>query len=297
MIDAISRTLFRLFVSRRNLLQWVTAAQANLRSQLDLSSAYRRMSGGIVIAMVAVALIEYFRPDTWPVAAPFVILWIASPAIAVWISLSPLVAGHLAVTDVDARALRLIARRTWRYFETFVTADDHMLPPDNFQEDPRPVLAHRTSPTNLGLYLLSAVSARDFGWAGTIETVERLEAAFATMRLLQRYRGHFYNWYDTRDLRPLDPRYVSSVDSGNLAAHLIALANACREWINEPVASGFVMCRGWGRRAPRARSPCRKSPTIYECTPSPRRSLNEPSMRSPQCLTTMRRSRGTSRRG
>jgi cyclic beta-1,2-glucan synthetase len=245
MIDAISRTLFRLFVSRRNLLQWVTAAQANLSSQLDLPSAYRRMSGGIVIAMVAVALIEYFRPDTWPIAAPFVILWIASPAIAVWISLSPLVAGHLAVTDADAGALRLIARRTWRYFETFVTADDHMLPPDNFQEDPLPVLAHRTSPTNLGLYLLSAVSARDFGWAGTIETVERLEAAFTTMRLLQRYRGHFYNWYDTRDLRPLDPRYVSSVDSGNLAAHLIALANACREWINEPVTGGMP-CVGIG---------------------------------------------------
>jgi len=236
MIDAISRTLFRLLVSRRNLLQWVTAAQANLRSRLDLYSAYRRMGGGIAIAMIAAALIGYLRPDAWGVAAPFVVLWIASPAIAVWISLSPLVAGHLSVTDVDARALRLIARRTWRYFETFVTADDHMLPPDNFQEDPRPVVAHRTSPTNLGLYLLSAVSARDFGWSGTIETVERLEAAFATMSRLQQYRGHFYNWYDTRDLRPLDPRYVSSVDSGNLAAHLIAVANACREWIDVPMA-------------------------------------------------------------
>ncbi len=245
MIDAIGRTLFRLIVSRRNLLQWVTAAQANLRSELDLASAYRRMSGGIVIAMAAVALIGYLRPDDWPMAAPFVILWIASPAIAVWISLSPLVAGHLAVTDAEARALRLVARRTWRYFETFVTADDHMLPPDNFQEDPRPVLAHRTSPTNIGLYLLSAVSARDFGWAGTIETVDRLEATFATMRLLQQYRGHFYNWYDTRDLRPLDPRYVSSVDSGNLAAHLIALANACREWIKEPVVSR-LSCVGIG---------------------------------------------------
>jgi cyclic beta-1,2-glucan synthetase len=235
MIDAISRTLFRLFVSRRNLLQWVTAAQANLMSQLDLSSAYRRMSGGVVIAAIAATLVGYLRPDAWSVAAPFLILWIASPAVAVWISLSPLVAGHLAVTDEHARALRLIARRTWRYFETFVTADDHMLPPDNFQEDPQPVLAHRTSPTNLGLYLLSAVSARDFGWAGMIETVDRLEATFATMSRLQQYRGHFYNWYDTRDLRPLDPRYVSSVDSGNLAAHLIALANACREWIDAPV--------------------------------------------------------------
>ena len=176
MIDAISRTLFRVFVSRRNLLQWVTAAQANLSSQLDLYSAYRRMSGGVAIALVAAALIGYLRPDDWPLVAPFVILWIASPAIAVWISLSPPVAGHLAVAEVDARALRLIARRTWRYFETFVTAEDQMLPPDNFQEDPQPVLAHRTSPTNMGLYLLSAVSARDFGWTGTMEAVDRLEA-------------------------------------------------------------------------------------------------------------------------
>src|SRR3989454_7341110 len=111
-----------------------------------------------------------------------------------------------------------------------------MLPPDNFQEDPKPVVAHRTSPTNLGLYLLSAVSARDFGWAGTTETVDRLEATLATMGRLQRFRGHFYNWYDTRDLRPLDPQYISSVDSGNLAGHLIALAIACREWIRRPQA-------------------------------------------------------------
>ena len=113
------------------------------------------------------------------------------------------------MSDADARALRLIARRTWRFFETFVTSADHMLPPDNFQEDPTPVLAHRTSPTNLGLYLLSIVSARDFGWMGTIDTIERLEATLATMGGLERFRGHFYNWYDTRDLRPLDPQYIS----------------------------------------------------------------------------------------
>jgi len=168
------------------------------------------------------------------VAAPFVVLWIASPAVARWTSLSPLVAGRLPVSPADARALRLVARRTWRYFETLVTVADHMLPQDNFQEDPKPIVAHRTSPTNLGLYLLSAVSARDFGWVGTSETIERLEATLATMNSLQRFRGHFYNWYDTGDLRPLDPRYVSSVDSGNLAGHLIAVANACREWIGRP---------------------------------------------------------------
>ena len=109
-----------------------------------------------------------------------------------------------------------------------------MLPPDNFQEDPTPVLAHRTSPTNLGLYLLSTASARDLGWIGTVEALERLEATLATMDRLQRHRGHFYNWYDTRDLRPLDPRYVSSVDSGNLAAHLVTAANAAADWLAAP---------------------------------------------------------------
>src|SRR5258708_32846590 len=133
------------------------------------------------------------------------------------------------MSDADARILRLTARRTWRFFETFVTLADHMLPPDNFQEDPAAVLAHRTSPTNIGLYLLSTVSARDFGWTGTIAALERLEATFATMSELARVRGHFFNWYDTRDLRPRDPQSISSVESGNLAGHLIAFANTCRE--------------------------------------------------------------------
>lgn len=145
-------------------------------------------------------------------------------------SLSPRVGGKQPLADVDARMLRRTARRTWRFFETFVTPADHMLPPDNFQEDPAPVLAHRTSPTNIGLYLLSVASDRDFGWIGTDDAVERLERTFATMNRLERFRGHFYNWYDTSDLRALDPKYISSVDSGNLAGHLIALASTMREW-------------------------------------------------------------------
>ncbi|OGA22253.1 MAG: glycosyl transferase [Betaproteobacteria bacterium RIFCSPLOWO2_02_FULL_67_26] len=237
MADAIVRTLFRLLVSRRHLLDWVTAAQAQVSPRLDLAGFYRQMNGGVAAAIAAAAVAWWVGSDAWPVAAPFVIAWIASPAVARWMSLSPLVAGRLPVSDEDARALRLVARRTWRYFETFVTAEDHMLPPDNFQEDPRPVVAHRTSPTNLGVYLLAAVSARDFGWAGTTATVDRLEATLAAMDRLQRFRGHFCNWYGTRDLRPLDPQYISSVDSGNLAGHLIALANACREWAGRPVAS------------------------------------------------------------
>ncbi|HEX9183236.1 MAG TPA: glucoamylase family protein, partial [Burkholderiales bacterium] len=239
--DAIVRTLYRLLVSRRHLLDWITAGQATVSRELDLRGFYRHMSGGVAIGIVAAVVLWWIGSDAWPVAAPFLFAWVASPGIARWTSLSPRVAGRLPISPEEARALRLVARRTWRFFETFVTAKDHWLPPDNFQEDPKPVVAHRTSPTNMGVYLLSAVSARDFGWAGTAETVERLQAALATMSGLPRFRGHFFNWYDTRDLRPLDPQYVSSVDSGNLAGHLVALANACREWIGHPLPDTEVL--------------------------------------------------------
>ena len=228
MSDAIGRTLYRQFVSRRRLLEWTTAAQAQVSPRLELPGFYRHMAGAVAISATVVILVYAGLASAY-VALPFALLWIMSPVVARWVSRSPQVAGLPAVTDVDSRALRLIARRAWRYFDTFVTVADHMLPPDNFQEDPRPVVAHRTSPTNLGLYLLASVTARDFGWAGTIDTVERLEATLTEMNGLERFRGHFYNWYDTQDLRPLEPKYISSVDSGNLAAHLIALANACVE--------------------------------------------------------------------
>jgi cyclic beta-1,2-glucan synthetase len=228
--DAIARTLWRLFVSRRHLLEWIPAAQATIGPRLDLLGFCRLMAGGVALGLLAVPVSLLSGHRTWPLAAPLAALWIASPAIARWASRSPPIGGPIAVSAADAQALRLIARRTWRFFETFVTPDDHMLPPDNFQEDPAPALAHRTSPTNLGLYLLSVATARDFAWLGTTEAAERLAATLATMGRLARHRGHFYNWYDTTDLRPLDPPYVSTVDSGNLEGHLITLANACREW-------------------------------------------------------------------
>jgi cyclic beta-1,2-glucan glucanotransferase len=241
MTDAIVRTLVRIFVTGRHRLEWVTAAQARSRVGLELGGLYRRMSGAVMLAILAAAAVALARPSSWPYALPFVLLWVASPWVVRWISLPrhpvrtrPLAAG-------DARTLRAVARRTWRFFETFVGPEDHHLPPDNFQEDPKPVVAHRTSPTNIGLYLLAAVAARDFGWTGTVETVERLEATVQTMSRLERLRGHFFNWYATQDLRPLEPRYVSSVDSGNLAGHLIALAQACREMSDQPVAGPRVL--------------------------------------------------------
>jgi cyclic beta-1,2-glucan synthetase len=236
MFDAIFRTLFRLIVSRRNLLEWVTAAQAKTNPRLGLVGFYRQMAGGIILAVGAAVLVAWTAPSSWPVAAPFVALWLLSPVVARWISL-PSVSSLPRASPMETQSLRLIARRTWRFFEAFVTAADHMLPPDNFQEEPMPVVAHRTSPTNIGLYLLSVVAARDFGWLGVLETAERLEATLETMSKLERFRGHFYNWYDTRDLRPLDPKYVSTVDSGNLAGHLIVLGKACRELATCPMIS------------------------------------------------------------
>jgi cyclic beta-1,2-glucan synthetase len=236
--DAVLRTLYRLFVSRRHLLEWVTAAQ--LRASEGLSGYYRRMAGSVALA-AAIGIASVVAGDgAWLLASFWVAAWLSAPAVAFWSSRTP---GSAAarVSESDARGLRLIARRTWRFFETFVTAEDNMLPPDNFQEDPKSVIAHRTSPTNIGLYLLAIASAREFGWLGLHDAVDRIEQTFASLKRLERYRGHFYNWYDTRDLRPLEPNYVSTVDSGNLAGHLLALANSCRIWNEElPVSAHAI---------------------------------------------------------
>ena len=237
MVDAILRTLYRLAISQRNLLQWVTAAQSQTARGFDLRSAYRFMSAALAVCVVSTAVIVLAGTTGRGLCIPFLLAWIASPAIAAWISRPVKTTAHEELDDDGMQTLRGIARRTWRYFESFVTAEDHALPPDNFQEDPAPVLAHRTSPTNMGLYLLSVVCAREFGWTGTRGALDALEATTDTMLRLTRHRGHFYNWYDTRDLRPLEPRYVSSVDSGNLAAHLITVASSARSWIQAPVAA------------------------------------------------------------
>ncbi|WP_456307031.1 GH36-type glycosyl hydrolase domain-containing protein [Lichenicola cladoniae] len=238
--DAIARTTVRVFWTRRHLLEWVTAAQAADGAPLGVAGYYRRMAGAPVLGVLALGVAVWPRAGapahSWMLTLPFAVAWIASPAVAYWCS-RVTTGNRPALSEQDRRALRMTARRTWRFFESFVTSADTMLPPDNFQEDPAPVLARRTSPTNIGLYLLSSAAAHDFGWAGLIDTVDRLEATLGTMARLQRFRGHFYNWYGTADLRPLEPRYVSTVDSGNLAGHLIALANTCRSWQCDTVAA------------------------------------------------------------
>jgi cyclic beta-1,2-glucan synthetase len=233
MTDAIVRTLYRLLVSRRHLLEWTTSAQSAGTARSGMAGVYRMMWQSVCLALAMSAGVLLLQPLSWVLVLPFALLWIAAPACAWWISRPRGMAAELRVSPSTALALRRTARRTWRFFETFVTAEDHMLPPDNFQETPKPVLARRTSPTNLGLYLLSIVAARDFGWTGTRCAVGRLEETLATMGRMERYNGHWFNWYATDDLRVLQPAYVSSVDSGNLAGHLITLANACEEWTDD----------------------------------------------------------------
>lgn len=232
-VDAIARTLWRLGVSRRHLLEWTTAATAHQRASATLSRFVRLMAAGLVPPLVAVAIAAWRGWAHLAIASLPVALWLCAPLIAYQVSR---VKERVELAP-DAEALpdlRLVARRTWEFFVAFVTLADRHLPPDNYQESPTPLVAHRTSPTNIGLYLLSVVSARDFGWVGLAEAVDRLDATLNAMVELEHESGHLYNWYDTQTGHPLEPRYISSVDSGNLAGHLVALANACAQWQADP---------------------------------------------------------------
>jgi len=226
MVDAISRTLYRLTISRRHFLDWTTAAQVTLTGRADLGAYLWRMAPAVLIGVVSGTWYGLHSGAVFPLAL-VPILWICSPVIAWRVSKPRPIALAASLTPTDALTLRLVARRTWLFFENLVTPADHHLPPDNYQETPAPVLARRTSPTNIGLYLLSAATARAFGWIGLLDFLDRVEATLGTMERLERRRGHFYNWYNTESLQPLEPQYISTVDSGNLAGHLIALAQVC----------------------------------------------------------------------
>ncbi len=235
MTDAIVRAVTRRYVTRRNLLEWTTAAQAKANVDESITGFYRRMAGSAALAIAIAAVVAVAKPTAAWLALPFVVLWLLAPLVARAVSRPSQADPKAQLSAEDATALRLIARRTWRFFEAFVGPEDNALPPDNFQDEPKPVVAHRTSPTNVGMYLLATLTARDLGWIGTTDMVDRLEATLASIKRLELFRGHLYNWYDTRTLQVLGPPYVSSVDSGNLAGHLLVLANACRAMIGQPL--------------------------------------------------------------
>ncbi len=233
-IDATARALFRLYGSRRLLLEWMPAAQARALASLAPGTFYRRATPSLALAVAVATAVGWIRPAAAPVAAALAALWLAAPALGRWLSLPRPDRSLEPLRPEDADYLRLVARQTFSYFERFGGPEQYWLVADNYQEDPRPALAARTSPTNLGLALLATVAARDFGWIGTHEALERLDAQLSAIERLERHRGHLLNWYDTRTLQPLPPRYVSTVDSGNLAGHLLVLASACEELAGEP---------------------------------------------------------------
>ncbi|OJH43332.1 hypothetical protein [Paracoccus sp. SM22M-07] len=231
--DAILRTLWRMRISRRHLLEWTTAAQDQVGPRPDLGMLARRMAGGLVLSLGIAAAVALLAPASVPLALPFLLLWLSAPLIA-RASGRALPPATRPLTPDAADQLRLTARRTWHYFDTFVTLDHCHLPPDNHQETPTPLTAARTSTTNIGLYLLACVAARDFGWISLRDAVTRLQQTLQTVARLEKLNGHLFNWYDTTDGSVLAPRYVSTVDSGNLAGDLIALAHACEEWAADP---------------------------------------------------------------
>ena len=221
-VVAISRTCWRLIISKKRLLEWNSRAKAENQSWFKLIESFRTIWISPVIAILSATYLLIFFPLRLIMVWPIIGLWFVFPVIAWWIS-RPLLPQVAKLTDKQYRFLKELSRKTWSFFETFVGTDDNWLPPDNFQEHPISVIAHRTSPTNIGISLLANLAAYDFGYIFTGELLERTSNAFNTMNSLERYQGHFFNWYDTQSLKPLRPLYISSVDSGNLAGHLLTL--------------------------------------------------------------------------
>jgi cyclic beta-1,2-glucan synthetase len=232
--EAIGRTAVRVLGTGRKLLEWRTASDA----QRDTCTTWSACNGSMwvvpVMVLVAAAAVSLGHFVALPVAAPVMALWLVSPTVAWWLS-RPIVPARPSVSDADRLFLRTAARRTWRFFETFVGPTDNYLPPDNVQEDPPLGAAHRTSPTNTGLSLLANLAAFDFGYISCGEVIERTSRTLTSVEKLKRFRGHLFNWYDTRTLEPLRPLYVSTVDSGNLAGHLLMLALGLDEMAEQPI--------------------------------------------------------------
>jgi cellobiose phosphorylase len=229
-LDAIIRTNWRILVTHKRLLEWSPSGEPDREfdgevdptRRTNLLASWRSMWSAPVIAIAAAIYLTTSTPAALAAAGPILLLWLAAPAIAWWIS-RPLARREARLTPDQIIFLQKISRKTWAFFETFVGAEDHWLPPDNYQEHPVAVVAHRTSPTNMGLSLLANLSAYDFGYIPAGQLIERTANALHTMAALERHQGHFYNWYNTQSLQPLPPLYISSVDSGNLAGHLLTL--------------------------------------------------------------------------
>jgi cyclic beta-1,2-glucan synthetase len=242
-MDAILTTLHRLLISRKNLLQWTTAAQTAHLFGLEAhrQAIWLKMMASSLMVVLMVGGIQLVHgisrggvAPSLALAAPLLIVWLFSPLIAEWIS-QPIAPRSTLLNEEQASLFRQVARRTWGFFERFVGPEDHWLPPDHYQEVPVGKIAHQTSPSNIGLLLTSTLAAYDLGYLDHLGLATRLQTTMDSLDQLERFRGHFLNWYDTQTLQPLNPRYISTVDSGNLAASLIITAQACKSMPNERI--------------------------------------------------------------
>ena len=232
--DAIVRTLGRMLWTKTKMLEWTTSSEASAGATTDSIGFLRTMWFGPALAVTALLVLGMRAPWMLLVAGPLVGLWLVSPLAAWWLSRTlPAAPIHLSESQRDF--LHKLSRRTWRYFEVFVTAEENWLPPDNYQEKSAESVASRTSPTNIGMALLADLAACDFGYCSAGRLLDRVSKTFATLGRMERHRGHFYNWYNTRSLKPLFPLYVSTVDSGNLVGDLLVLRSAMLERIETKI--------------------------------------------------------------
>ncbi len=235
-VDAVVRALVRMTITRKHLLQWVSAEQTARRfgARQSRPLLWREMLAGPLVAVAITEVVALVRPSALVVAAPLLLAWLLGPEIARWVSRAE-PSRSAPLLPSDRRDLRRLARRTWLFFETFVGPSDQWLPVDNYQEEPHEQTARRTSPTNIGLMLLSTLAAHDLGYLGPGELSLRLHSSLDSIGRLVHYQGHLLNWYETKNLQPLLPQYVSTVDSGNFAGCLIALAQGCADVTRAPV--------------------------------------------------------------
>jgi cyclic beta-1,2-glucan synthetase len=233
-LKAILITCWRMLFSHKKLLEWNPSAREEQFNQRSLAGSYFAMQGEPALAFAVAVYLVLYAPLILGIASPILLLWITAPFVTWWTS-KPLAKKSHGLKTSQLLSLHALARRTWAFFERFVTAEDNWLPPDNFQEHPVGITAHRTSPTNIGLYFLSSLAAFDFGFISQTAFLERVEQSLGTLTKLEKYKGHLYNWYDTLTLQPLLPKYISTVDSGNLTGHLLTLKQGLLETIHRKI--------------------------------------------------------------
>lgn len=233
---AILSTLWRIFISRRKLLQWNPYSDYQ-HDRKNIANAYLKIWFAPLLSVVTFVYLSVYFPPILFIALPFLLSWLASPVVAWYVS-RPGPEKNIRLAPAKNIYLRSLARKIWAFFETFAGKEDNWLPPDNYQEQPVERIAHRTSPTNIGLSLLANLTARDFGYITNSVFIERTTNSVNTLIKLEKYKGHLYNWYDTVSLAPLAPKYISTVDSGNFVGHLLIVKQALLTFRNEKIIPG-----------------------------------------------------------